>query len=367
MTSKERMLTALRRQQPDRLPITVHQWLPYHLNTYMNGIDQLEAFRITGLDAAVTLSDVVESVSSADWVYSVQPLGVVSGHNQLRHTVDTPDGRLTWVTASNPTTTFTVEHILKTKNDAEIFLKHWPAQRLCKQKLAKGYDRTGDAGIVRGFVTHFAQPGSWQDFCEMVGTQDAIYWAIDDPAFVHHFLDEMTKIKVAFVHEQLDGARYDLIEHGGGAASSNVISPAMFDEFCVPYDRRVIDALHEVGLPVVYHTCGGMMANLEHIPLNGCDASETLSPPNVGGDIRTREDRLAVKRILGSRVALIGGIDQGQLDHPQAPETIAQQVRECFATFGLEGGYICSASDHFFHAPVDNLKALAAAAKDCRY
>ena len=170
--------------------------------------------------------------------------------------------------------------------------------RLDRQRLCEWYDRTADSGIVRGFVDWFAQPGSWQEFCGMAGTQEAIYWAMDNPSFVHHFLEEMTKRKVEYIQREMPGAKFDLIEHGGGAASSTVISPALFDEFCVPYDRRVIAALHEVGLPVVYHTCGGMMAILDRIPANGCDASETLSPTGVGGDI-CAENRARVKSVLG--------------------------------------------------------------------
>lgn len=31
MNSKERLILALRREKPDRLPVTVHQWQQYHL------------------------------------------------------------------------------------------------------------------------------------------------------------------------------------------------------------------------------------------------------------------------------------------------------------------------------------------------
>jgi uroporphyrinogen-III decarboxylase len=212
----------------------------------------------------------------------------------------------------------------------------------------------------------FCQPGPWQDFCELVGTQEAIFWALDEPQFVHWFLKQLTQHRLKYIHEEMPGAKYDLIEHGGGAGSSTVISPAMFDEFCVPYDRQIIAALHEIGLPVVYHTCGGMMANLEHIPANGCDASETLSPPGMGGDIHVK-DRMTVKQVLGSKVALIGGVDQGRILTEGTPEQVAAEVKGCFESFGVNGGYICSASDHFFHAPVENLKAMARAANNCRY
>ena len=53
MNGKQRMLCALGRGKPDRLPVTIHQWQQYHLDQYVGGCDALEAFRQTGLDAAV--------------------------------------------------------------------------------------------------------------------------------------------------------------------------------------------------------------------------------------------------------------------------------------------------------------------------
>ena len=44
MTSKERLMLALKREKPDRLPVSIHQWQGYHLDEYMNGISDLEAF-----------------------------------------------------------------------------------------------------------------------------------------------------------------------------------------------------------------------------------------------------------------------------------------------------------------------------------
>ncbi|HEY64926.1 MAG TPA: hypothetical protein G4O02_10185, partial [Caldilineae bacterium] len=53
MTPRERMLAALARDVPDRVPVTVHQWQPYHLDRYLGGMSDLEAFRYFGLDAAI--------------------------------------------------------------------------------------------------------------------------------------------------------------------------------------------------------------------------------------------------------------------------------------------------------------------------
>jgi hypothetical protein len=51
MTSKERMMRALNREKPDRLPATCHRWQKCHRDTCLGGIDDLEAFARFGMDA----------------------------------------------------------------------------------------------------------------------------------------------------------------------------------------------------------------------------------------------------------------------------------------------------------------------------
>ena len=134
-------------------------------------------------------------------------------------------------------------------------------------------------------------------------------------------------------------------------------------EFCVPYDSEIPDALHTAGHKVVYHPCGGMMPILELIVANGCDASETLAPAGVGGDAQPA----AVKRRIGGKVALIGGLDQYNVLSRGTPEQIRAEVHRLFEALGSGGGYILSPSDHFFETPVENLEAYAAAARECTY
>ena len=53
MTSRERLLCALDRGKPDRLPVSLHQWQPYHLEEHLGGISALEAFVRFGMDAQI--------------------------------------------------------------------------------------------------------------------------------------------------------------------------------------------------------------------------------------------------------------------------------------------------------------------------
>ncbi|NPV53787.1 MAG: hypothetical protein HPY71_09735 [Firmicutes bacterium] len=361
MTSKERMWAALERRVPDRVPATVHQWQPYHLARYMGGRSDIEAFRFIGLDAAITTVPLIPR-ESGDWRVTCESLPRVNDYDEYLYTISTPEGTLSYRLGKNGQTSWVIEPMVKRPEDIELIRKYMPVPRLDKQKVREVYDELGDDGIVRGFVFG-EQGGCWQDACVLAGTQEMIMAAFDMPDWVHRFMRILLDKKLQYIEESLAGSSYDLIETGGGAASSTVISPKMFKEFCLPYDREMHEAIHRVGKKVVYHTCGGMMPILELIVANGCDASETLSPPAVGGDVVPEQ----VKARIGSKVALIGGLDQFGVLTEGTPELIRETVFDLFAKLGPGGGYIMSPSDHFFDAPVENLMAYAQAARECKY
>lgn len=374
VTSKERMLAALSGRMPDRLPCTVHQWQQYHLDKYLGGIDDLGAFRRFGLDAAIAYFEAIgqfwmpEAVAvgdlSPDWRDETTVVKDDPDDRIIHHTITTPHGVLTYKTGGNAYTTWITEYLIKEpERDLELIERYMPVPALDQQSITAAYDRLGDDGILRGFVWG-DQAGSWQHACCLYGEQEMILAAIDDPAWVHRLLRTLTDKKLRFIEESLVGAKFDLIETGGGAGSSTVISPKLHEEFCLPYDREAHEACHAVGQTVVYHTCGGMMPLLELIAANGCDASETLSPPGVGGDVG---DPAEVKRRIGDQVCLIGGMNQFQILTDGTPEQVRIEVQRLFESAGQGGGYICSTSDHFFDSPPENLQAYADAARECVY
>ena len=223
----------------------------------------------------------------------------------------------------------------------------------------------GEHGLVRGNlcgVNIFGQSGMWQDACCLAGTQEMIMATYDDPAWVHELLGIVQRRKKIWI-ESLAGARYDLIEHGGGAASSTVISPKLFDKFVAPYDTETIALLQQMGQRVVYHTCGGMMPLLERLVEMGPDALETFTPPGMGGDTQLAEARQRV----GDKVCMIGGFDQFHFFTGCTPEETRAEVRRCFEAAGASGNYILCPSDHFFDADPDLIRAFAEEAHHCIY
>jgi len=364
MKSKERMLCAINRKKPDRLPVTIHQWQSYHLVKYMNGISDIEANRRCGLDASINVFEVIGETSES-WKVS-STISQKDGYYLTNYTIQTPEGNLTTSEGTNSMTTWVMEHLIKKEEDINLLRKYRPIPKLNKKKVIEIYDALGDDGILRTFVWG-KQGGCWQDACELFGMENLILATYDNPEWVHDFLQILLDQKTVYIYENLKGMPFDLVETGGGASSNTVISPNIHEEFCLPYDVKMHDALRSIGHKSVYHTCGGMTKIVDLIVQNHCDVSETLSPTAMGGDIASDEDARKVCQTLSAKLGMIGGMDQFNMLEVGSKSQIEAEVERLFNLYGKEGGYIMSACDHFFEVSPQNLKIFAEAAKKYSY
>lgn len=57
----------------------------------------------------------------------------------------------------------------------------------------------------------------------------------DKPDCVHEFLKILLEKKLRYIDESLKAASIDLVETGGEAASNNIISLQIHEEFCLPF------------------------------------------------------------------------------------------------------------------------------------
>ncbi|WP_119070182.1 uroporphyrinogen decarboxylase family protein [Aggregatilinea lenta] len=386
MTSRQRMLTALTGGVPDRLPATTHHVMLYFLDKYLDGITYPEFYDRYGLDALLWTVpykadaskgeyfdpnqtfihplDHTHRVVSDNWRIEPEPIPGQEYRTTRYHFV-TPKGTLSMVLQGNEYTDWVVEPLVKEKNDIDLIAEFVTHPTCDVEAVNRRAESFGERGLVRGHICYFdiyGQPGCWQDAVELIGTERIIYETYDDPEWIHALIGILQERKKTFIRS-LKGAHYDLLELGGGAASSTVISPKLFDEFVAPYDKELIELAHSVGQRIVYHTCGGMMPILERIADMGPDAMETFTPPNMGGDMRLAE----AKQRIGDRVCMIGGFDQGHYFQGCTPEETRAEVRRCFEQAGPHGGYILSPSDHFFDADPDLIAAFADEARRCLY
>ncbi len=366
MTSRERMLTALNNERPDRLPCQVHGWMDYYLEQYLDGMDWWQAYEKFDMDFAIYVSPdyVYDEKDLAKWQVCRRELGVNEhGDHCWEETINTPKGKLHRAGAHNEITPWETEALIKTERDFDLWNEFFPSPlRAELTAVQKTRERLGGRGIVRSHPYSFGQGSPWQSLCILAGTEPAILWAMCEPERVHYMLEAMLE-KTLRALALWEGTPADMVEIGGGAASSTVISPALFEQFCLPYDQRQIVRLHELSLKVVYHLCGGLMPMLDLVAKTGADGLETMTPPAMGGDCDLRE----ASRRVGDKLFFIGGFDQNRGFEGGTPETARQQVFDCFEATRDHAGYICCPSDHFFHGNPANVQAFADAAKTCVY
>jgi hypothetical protein len=385
MNPRERLLAALDRRRPDRLPATTHHLMPYFLNKYMDGMSDAEFFTFFGLDRVTWVWDqkpdetagcywtVIDReavgggmrwITSNDWRIETEAIAG-SRNKATRYSIATPTETLTMALEDSSQSAWVVEPLIKQKSQIELIDKYAPRTLCDVAAVNRVAAEVGDHGITRGSVPGFeiyGQPGCWQDAAVLFGIERLIMETFDDPKWVHEFLSILQRRKLANV-VSMRGAKFDLIEHGGGDASSTVISPRIFSEFVAPYDADIIAAAHGNGHKIVYHTCGGMMPILELIAGMAPDAMETFTPRSLGGDTDLRE----AKQRIGDRVCMIGGFDQARFFHGCSASETRGAVRRCFEQAGETGGFILAPSDHFFDADVALIKAFAEEAKECTY
>ncbi|MFC2084717.1 uroporphyrinogen decarboxylase family protein [Bacteroidota bacterium] len=385
MTAKKRFLTALKRQVPDRPPVTTHHLMQSFLTQKLNNMtiqeffDHFQLDPINWVDANMVKSHSDESDNvKSEYNQFGDPLGFTTTHWQINKSVlssgkiadskysfITPGKTLSMVLQSNIHTTWIVEPLIKEKKDIEIFEKYAPVPVCEVEKVNKEAENFGNRGLIRGAIPgfdFFGQPGCWQDAATLFGIEELIMETFNDPDWVHSFLKILLNRKKEFVLSA-SNANFDILELGGGSASTTVISPEIFDEFITPYDIELIELAHRNNQKIVYHICGGMMPILEMVAEMNPDAMETFTPPSLGGDSDLKE----AKKRVGDKVCMIGGFDQSAYFVNCTPEETRKAVRKCFQDAGENGGYILAPSDHFFDADIECLMAFSDEARKCMY
>lgn len=364
-TGRERFLTVFRHGKPDRMPCQVHSWMPYYLKTYLNGMDQYQAYDNFGMDPVIYIGPdyVYNHRDLANWQISYRESEKDdSGNTPWEKIITTPAGILTERGSYNQFTNWITQHIIKNEADFEIWSKYMPLpERVDWTPVIEAKKRIGERGVIRGGFFDFGQGSPWQSFCCLYDMEPAIMACFDRPDWVHYALDAMLRKKLTVI-EHGGRIELDLVETGGGAGSSTVVSPALHKEFCLPYDKIQHEALHAAGTKVVYHLCGGLMPLLEIVSENGSDGLETMTPPAMGGDCNLAE----AKKRVGGRLFFIGGFDQNRGFENGDPRTVREMVHELHAACP-DGGYICSPSDHFFFGNPENIKAFVEAVCECNY
>jgi len=138
---------------------------------------------------------------------------------------------------------------------------------------------------------------------ELFGYQPALLALLDSPQLCHQLLERFTHMVTAMV--QCYGPHQpDAILISSAFAGAGFISREMYREFVVPYERRVVAAIHEFGVPAYTHTCGAIGDRLDLMAETCLDGIDTLDPPPLG-----TVDLARAKAEFGSGLFFKGNLD----------------------------------------------------------
>jgi hypothetical protein len=173
---------------------------------------------------------------------------------------------------------------------------------------------------------------------ELFGYQSALMALIEAEETCKRLLDQFTEQVIAQV-ECLAPCNPDAILISSAFAGGGFISREMYVDFVVPYERRVVEAIHRHGLPAYVHTCGKIGDRLDLMAETAVDGIDTLDPPPLG-----TVDLAKAKAEFGDRFFFKGNLDAVNEMLRADDETFEEAVRQRL-TIGKPGsGYILSSA-----------------------
>ncbi len=330
MTTEERVLTALRCGQPDRVPVFL--FLNPYIDTPRTESDPSYA---EVLEACKEYEDVVY-----DWAFPQGLFHTTAKIESERHRLEdgsietilhTPAGPLSSIERGNWRGEGQTKRYICGPQDLEraLSLPYVPSRPELRTFFA---EKTRLAGKAVAQVT-FSDPMCSADW---IDESALAIMTVEERPLLKRFLDAM-------FHRVEDALHYCLVNNVGPLYYFNgpeyalppLMSPDDFEEFVVEYDRRLIDLVHQTkGMATIIHSHGRVNGFLERFAAIGTDGLNVLEPPPIG-DVLLED----AKRRVGDRMCLIGNIQYDDLARGD-PESVDKLVKECLRQGAPGGGFI---------------------------
>ena len=338
MTPYERVMTTLRREQPDRVPIFEFMIDPKVINGILPGGSYVDLVEALDIDCVVTPTPsrmynlhVVEELADGTPIYQ-------SDWGERR-------------AANVEMVTIPVVHPIKTHADWEAYQMPDPDR---PERLAYLRDLVARFKGRRAIGFHTHDSFSYPSY--LFGMTDLFVGMIDEPEWVQEVVGACNAHCVRLVELAVKaGADFVMFGDDLGGKSGPMMSPRHYQRFFLAGLVRVVEKAHELGARVIKHTDGNVTQLLDMFAEAKIDAFHP-SDPAAGMDIAE------VKRRYGDRFAVCGGIDTGETLSWWPVSQLVAEVRRRIEQLAPGGGWMI-ASSNTVHSSVrpENYQALVRA------
>jgi hypothetical protein len=306
MSSRERVLAALRGDDVDRVP-----WSPCIDGYFLGKMDQVDGFRRLGADAM--LRHYFNYLGSVPFRLSVAPPGKTMPWTKTERAVGaeqeviyhTPVGELVERFCYNPESPnipWTTRRRVRTVEDMKVLT--WMCERAEFAPLPilfeQGEKRIGDDGVTT---------------ISILGTP--LFWILNSEADVDTFwflyFDHPAEMEALFeaAHQMLRRMCMACAEGPGEVViqyenlSSSLCSPAIWEKYAPRWINEYADILHAGGKTFLMHACGHLLAFGARLAGLSLDGFVDIATPPTG----TLPTLARARELWGPDKFIMGGLD----------------------------------------------------------
>lgn len=322
MKPLERVLAVLNHQEPDRVPH--FEWV--HdldlIKTMTNGGDYFDLVELLDIDGVMTGPAYRKQSLGGDLL--VDEWGAKRRIGQDNYAMPVDD-----------------EAPVKTLADLEKWTPPDPDDPFRYEKIKATVDRFGGE---RAIILQMRDV--WSGPRDYIGYAQLFINLKECPEMVEGVVRKCVDHYIRVIQRSAE-LGVNIVFSGDDVADSRgpMFAPALWENLFLPHYRRLVQAIHEVGLYHWKHSDGNMYPLLDSIVAAGSDGVDPIDP--LGG-----MELSVVKARYGDRVAIKGNVDQTELLMYGPPEKVVEEVKACIRDAGAGGGYVCSSSNSI-HSGVD--------------
>ncbi|MFH1073795.1 MAG: uroporphyrinogen decarboxylase family protein [Candidatus Firestonebacteria bacterium] len=185
-------------------------------------------------------------------------------------------------------------------------------------------------GINAGSI--IGTPRDWMGF------ENTALMFYDDPILMEEIITTMADVVVGTIEPALKEVKFDFAYMWEDIAFKNgpMISPEMFEKFCVPQYKRITSLLRKYGVDVVWLDCDGDINPIVHLFLKaGVNGMFPL-------EVACKTDPVELRKKYGKDVLLFGGVNKRELSKDKkAIDAEIEKLRPI-----VEGGGFIPHVDH---------------------
>jgi len=359
LSSRERLLVAINHREPDHVPFVFHlheypqEALPPHLR-HRDQVERAAHFLAIGLDDTLRVSPPWRfhpEVRTRTW--KEQPAG--QPYPLLHKVYETPKGPLMQVVKqtrdwphgddvpvfSDHNVPRSTRFLVETEEDLErlpYILAH-PSERQVAafrreaRRVRQAADRLGVA--VEGHCGSGADSAVW-----LCGVENLIIACRERPAFARELLRIIQEWEMRRLELLLDADVCEIVVRRAWYESPAFFSPPMFREFLLDNIKQEVEAVHQAGAKSQYIQTIGPQHFIREFLEVGIDVLWGVDP------VQGEADLPRLKRELGARVCLFGGINSYVTLGYKSREEVRAAVKEAIQVLAPGGGFallpVCS-------------------------